>query len=674
MTDLTDSDSPVTRRRFLRNFGAATVGASLLSTGFLVDAVAAEMNDGSGQLPMDWQEYADAYRFLAAATFGPIPDDVAALSAPQGFSQQKREDWIKLQMDTGFTPQTVATEYMSAININDFHALQGGRALRDGPPNPDFVRAGGDDPCPVGYPDATLCTYAAPTNRDQQLNYIYQRNGRSCLYDVAMHGNDQLRQRVAFVLSNILVISDVHRTVASGAHARLEYWDLLARNAFGRFRTLIEDVVRSPMMGEYLSHRGNRKAGLDSQGNVTLPDENMARELLQLFTIGPVELAMDGTPVPNAPPTYHEIHDVRMVARVLTGLWDACRRNGDPSAKTDFAENFGGNKSGKWRENHNLRRPMVFWDDFHDFDEKKFPADGPFADVKLPAQTSADEELGAVLDALTSHPNVAPFICKQLIQGLTTSNPSPAYVESIATVFDATDGDLGEVVRAILLHPEFAELPVSETFGRIKDPLERQFGFFRAIGFTNGYPLHGFAKDSAPHIPSHLFQSGAHRTLYEDDTSIDLMLTQLLGAPSVFGYFTSTYRPDSASFPANLVAPEAIVLGGSRMAQAFNSQYRMVFATEPIETTDRPVWPNAGPVKHQQPITLGLDQFLPQATPQNVVMSINKLLFGYGMSKPMQERMTSHLHALAVNNSSAETLIKTAVMAALASPEYATQR
>jgi uncharacterized protein (DUF1800 family) len=228
---------------------------------------------------------------------------------------------------------------------------------------------------------------------------------------------DQLRKRVGFALSQIMVTSmnGFAFGPANNALAAAGYVDVLERNAFGNFRQLLEEVSLSPAMGYYLSHRGNRKASYPrndpSQPPLRVPDENYAREVMQLFTIGVVDLNADGSPkLVNGQPkeTYAEA-DVQGLARVFTG-WD-WEPNTDPD---------------RWR------KPMRHIPDRHSLEEKKFLG------VTIPAGTDGPASLKIALDTLFNHPNTAPFIGKQLIQRLVTSNPSPAYVSRVAAAFTNT--------------------------------------------------------------------------------------------------------------------------------------------------------------------------------------------------------------------------------------------
>ena len=329
-----------------------------------------------------------------------------------------------------------------------------------------------------------------------------------------VNGEDQLRQRVAFALSEILVVSQLG-ALSQAPYALADYYDVLAQNAFGNYRTLLEEVTLHPAMGVYLSMLGNEKP------NPTLnirPDENYARELMQLFSIGLVELNIDGTEKLDAfgqpIPTYNQAI-IEGFAHVYTGWTWA----GSPS----FEQARG------TRQNQVV--PMELWPAYHDTGEKLL-----LNNVTLPAGQTGEQDLAGALDNIFEHPNVGPFLAIRLIQRLVTSNPSPGYVRRVATVFNnngsGVRGDLGAVVKAILLDPEARPDLAMEIDGKIKEPLLRLTQLFRAYNATSisgRYPL------VASYI---LFAQGP------------------LQSPSVFNFFSPFYAPPGEIRDSGLVAPE----------------------------------------------------------------------------------------------------------------------
>jgi uncharacterized protein (DUF1800 family) len=330
----------------------------------------------------------------------------------------------------------------------------------------------------------------------------------------ALHGDDQLRQRVAFALSEIMVVSQLG-VLGNQPYALASYYDMLAQNAFGNYRDLIEDVTLHPAMGAYLSMLGNEKP--DPVRNIR-PDENYARELMQLFSIGLVELNQDGSvrlDADNQPiPTYDQAV-IEGFAHVYTGWTYAGAAQFQGSFPTQSRQII----------------PMQLWPQFHDTDPKTL-----FPGVTLPAGQTGDQDLADALDNIFNHPNVGPFIAIRLIQRLVTSNPSPGYVSRVASVFNnngsGVRGDLGAVVKAILLDDEARPALRMELDGKVKEPIIRVAQLWKAYNAASAsgrYP-YNFA-----YI---IFGQGP------------------LQSPSVFNFFSPFYAPPGEIRDSNLVAPE----------------------------------------------------------------------------------------------------------------------
>jgi uncharacterized protein (DUF1800 family) len=329
-----------------------------------------------------------------------------------------------------------------------------------------------------------------------------------------LHGEDQLRQRVAFALSEIMVVSQLG-ALQGRPFAVADYYDMLAENAFGNYRDLIEQVTLHPAMGVYLSMLGNEKP--NPALNIR-PDENYARELMQLFSIGLVELNIDGTERldgNNQPiPTYDQAV-IEGFAHVFTGwTWQGSPSFG--SGRVPIASQY---------------FPMEHWPDFHDTGEKAL-----LNGTVLPPGQTGEQDLADALDNIFNHDNVGPFMAIRLIQRLTTSNPSPGYVRRVAQVFNdngsGVRGDLGAVVRAILLDPEASPPMAMEIDGKVKEPLLRLTQLFKAYDASSAsgrYPL------VASYI---LFGQGP------------------LQSPSVFNFFSPFFAPPGEIRNSSLVAPE----------------------------------------------------------------------------------------------------------------------
>ncbi|MCC7457369.1 MAG: DUF1800 domain-containing protein [Nitrospira sp.] len=342
----------------------------------------------------------------------------------------------------------------------------------------------------------------------------------------AISGNDQLRHRVAYALSQIIVISMADSTVGDNPRAVAAWLDLLGDKGLGNYRDLIEAVSLHPMMGVYLSHLRNQKADART-GRV--PDENYAREVMQLFSIGLVELEADGTVKSQggkAIDTYGPA-DIAGLAKVFTGFSWAC-----PAAPANGC--FYSGSSGGASDPDRAFKPMVGYPQFHSTEAKTFLG------TTIPAQGTADPQasLRAALDTLVRHPNVGPFIGRQLIQRLVTSNPSPAYVKAVADAFAdngaGVRGDMKAVVKAVLLHPEARS--AAATGGKVREPVLRLSALLRAFGYRS--------------------DSGDYRIGNTDNPGTSLGQTPLR-APSVFNFYRPGYVPPGTEAAAQgLAVPE----------------------------------------------------------------------------------------------------------------------
>ncbi len=386
----------------------------------------------------------------------------------------------------------------------------------------------------------------------QELGHSSFRPPRHYIWwQTAVHAEDQLRQRVAFALSQIFVVSDIDYTLGNAQHGVVHYYDMLSASAFGNFRTLLEDITLHPVMGIYLSMIRNEKA--DPVNNIR-PDENYAREIMQLFTIGLYKLDEGGEPIPTGKPepSYTQ-RDVEEYARVFTG-WN-------------FAD------SPEWQSN-NLTQydkitPMVPQEAFHDKGSKRL-----LGGVVTPAGLSARDDLKVALDSLFNHPNVGPFLGKSLIQRLVTSNPSKDYVARVAAAFNdngsGVRGDLSAVVKAILLDSEARQAPNSanaetvQNFGKLKEPLIRVTHIMRALKATPGVN-----SDSQLHLYT------------KTNDAANVVLGQaVLSSPSVFNFFSPTFLSShtlAGDEQKPLYSPELQILTESLLSAANNDLHAMLY-------------------------------------------------------------------------------------------------
>lgn len=349
-------------------------------------------------------------------------------------------------------------------------------------------------------------------------NVAANQNGQTgfdpMMWSQLMGGADVLRQRVGLALLSQWVVSIDGISTSFRQFAMANYLDRLWDNAFGNFRDLMEAVSTSTAMGIFLTFLGNRKA---NPATGSIPDENYARELMQLFTIGLNQLNMDGTlkqPSGQPVPTYTQA-DVAQAARVWTGY--------------SFA-----NTTTTTPDRHLLGLVI---------NAAQYETGGAsFLGINTPLGSDGVAARKAALDGLFQHPNVPPFVAKQLIQHLVTSNPSPAYVQRVATVFadngSGVRGDMKEVVRAILLDSAARDdsVSASETFGKLREPVVRLVQWARAFKVTS---------------PSNTWPFG-------NTNSTANRIGQSPGrSPSVFNFFRPGYVPPGTSLAASgLVAPE----------------------------------------------------------------------------------------------------------------------
>jgi uncharacterized protein (DUF1800 family) len=338
----------------------------------------------------------------------------------------------------------------------------------------------------------------------------------------ALTGEDQLRQRFVYALSQIFIISMQDSSVADNPRAVAAWLDMLGERSQGNYRDLLEAVSRHPLMGMYLSHMRNQKAD-PKTGRV--PDENYAREVMQLFSIGLVELNADGSARTGGgkPLETYGQADIAGLAKVFTGWsWD-CPEWPDNSCF------FGGSANGNSDPDRSFKN-MVGYPQYHAKEEKTFLG------TTIAAQSTADPQasLNTALTTLAAHPNVGPFIGRQLIQRLVTSNPSPQYVAAVSAAFKGSGGDMKAMLKAVLMHPEARRM--SATDGKLREPVLKLSAFLRAFGFTS--------------------DTGNFRVGNTDNAGTALGQTPMR-SPSVFNFYRPGYvPPGTEAAAAALAVPE----------------------------------------------------------------------------------------------------------------------
>jgi uncharacterized protein (DUF1800 family) len=422
---------------------------------------------------------------------------------------------------------------------------------------------------------------------------------QAAFYVNAVNGPDQLRQRVAFILSQMLVVSQVS---VHPAYAFPPYWRIFEANALGNYRDILKAITLSPAMGFYLDMANNNKA---NPAKGTAANENYARELMQLFALGLDVLNPDGTLAldanKNPIPTYNQAV-VTNLAKVLTG-WTYPTEPGATAKTNNPAYYFG---------------QMFAVQSEHDTTAKTI-----FDNIAIPAGQTAEQDLDAVLNAMMQQPTMAPFVSKQLIQHLVTSNPSPAYVQRVSQVFTNTKGDMKAVITDILTDTEAragdsADAPANPSFGHLREPILFLTSLVRGLNGTTAAAntLNGRANE-----------------LGED----------LFNAPSVFSYFSPQYRTEG------LPGPEFQIYSTQTAADRAD-----IVNTALYGTLDKNVM-------------LSLTPFIQQAGNLNLLINYIGSVFLHGaMSLNLQATVASAANA----QSTATAKAQAALYAVLTSGEY----
>ena len=358
---------------------------------------------------------------------------------------------------------------------------------------------------------------------------------RFAFFENALTAPDQLRQVTAYAFTQLFVVSQTG-VLGNNPLGLSNYYDTLLVHSFGNYRDLLRAVTLHPAMGFYLSHVNNAKT--DPNAN-TFPDENYAREVMQLFTIGLYELNADGTQKLDADgrpiPTYDNT-DIREFSKIFTGLAYAGADALEPQ--------FGRNRAV-------LHTPMVMFDNFHEPGEK-YLLNG----FVVPDGQTGIQDIDDAVDNLFNHPNVGPFVGKQLIQRLVSSNPSPEYVSRISAVFadngDGVRGDMQAVIRAILTDPEVANA------SRVREPFRRFLAANRAL---NAMPSEG----------SDIGVTG----LFVQNATGQMVLT----APSVFNFYSPFYRPQGGQ---GLISPEMQITTEDTIVGITNLMAQVLYSDRPM--------------------------------------------------------------------------------------------
>lgn len=585
-------------------------GGICLCIGLMVGGTASAQvifRDGFDPPPEGPFNDAEASRFLSQATFGPTLGEIARLRG-MGFTP-----WLNEQFGRPASLQLPHLDQLMAI-----------------------------DPSVVWQ---------------DKRNDIWFRN--------VLYRDDQLRQRMAFALSQIFVVSDQNGSVEGNPHALAHYHDMLSQNAFGNYRTLLENVTLHPVMGHYLSMFKNQKP--DEAANIR-PDENYAREIMQLFSIGLVRLNSNGTVMDGDPatsgvqpiPAYTQ-DTIRGFAHVFTGWnWATCV----PPAAAETAGNFNwwdwvwcpsGPGGQDWRLQPGWRQPMRPWGEGTQFGSIYHASAGTkqllnypgvaLANGVLPAGGQARANMTAALDNVFNHPNVGPFFGRLLIQRFTTSNPSPAYVGRVAAVFDnngsGVRGDLQAVLRAVLLDPEArnpAQAPANA--GKLREPLLRVTQLWRGLNASSS--------------------DGAIRE-WPDSYGAQAVLS----SPTVFNFFLPNYQLPGELASLGLYAPEFQITTDTYITRMTNEIGGKIFWA----------WQGAN-TGTWDPVKVDLNRDMQIAHDSAALVDRYNLLFmGGGMSAQMRTLLINHLNGMGSGNAEQRRArVQDALWLILTSPEYVVEK
>ena len=454
------------------------------------------------------------------------------------------------------------------------------------------------------------------------------------IWNQLMTAPDGLRKRAALALSEFFVVSLAGLDFNWRSHAIAHYWDTLVANSLGNYRRLLELVTLNVAMGYYLNTRGNKKE--NSSGRQ--PDENYAREVMQLFTIGLHQLNQDGTPKTDAAGNKIDTYaasDVSNLARVFTGYDLDQSQNVD----TVIPQTGGGTRT--VGNTAFARLPMVLTAGNHS------TLAASFLGTTIAAGTPGAAALKTALDTLFNHPNTAPFFCRQMIQRLVTSNPSPAYVAQVTAVFNnngsGVRGDLAQVFAAILQNDEArgpAGLAQTE-FGKLREPMLRLVHWVRSFGAVSA--TDSWKIGDLSNAGSQLGQSP-------------------LRSPSVFNFFRPGYVPPSTALSAGAVAPEFQIVTESSVGGYLN--FMMGVISNGLVSGD---------------ITTAYAVELALVTDAAaLVRRVNLLLCGGQLSVANQSLIANALNATPITASSSATQKRNRVCAAvlmvMASSEYLIQK
>ena len=548
-----------------------------------------------------------AARFLSQATLGADYETIVNVTA------LGEEAWMDRQFNI---PVTTLTSRINTLYVN-----------QDGEFVPEFIDA---------------------------FNIIF----RTGWWEQVMKGEDLLRQRVALALSEIFVISDTGE-LEDFPMGIASYYDMLQRNAFGNFRNLLYDVTLHPCMGHYLSHAGNRPPDATTG---RFSDENYAREIMQLFTIGLYELNMDGSRKPdtngNPIPTYTNA-DITEFARVYTGMHYDVRAElndlaDDPEVTESITIDTVTFDEIMGFEMVNFIDPMYFYEREHDTGTKTL-----LNGTVLPTGQTIQQDLNGALDNLFNHPNTPPFISRLLIQRLVKSNPSPAYINRVANAFvdngQGVRGDMQAILKAILLDVEARTPDMLRDIrnGKMREPFFKLVHYVRAFNATS--------------------ITGTF-TMWDGEYG-DAFGQRPMSSPSVFNFYLPDYSPSGAVGDAGLVGPEFQIANSSTLSTSLNTMHWIIVGDEiqpyvydPKEANEE----DALPPSFFPTWSVDISDEIALANDLDALLNRLDLILTYGrLSDSTKAIIKSGLQSLsAFENVDNERLARLAIYFVMSSPDY----
>jgi uncharacterized protein (DUF1800 family) len=508
-----------------------------------------------------------AYKFLNMATFGATPELVKELK------QQGIVKWVDEQLAMSYSEKDdgILRDVITLGLKVDINAYIRKNRYIDGQAYPKNITVD-------QFLDSSNA-YCFNQNIKNGPNELYYHSAK--LFDNQMRSKKQILQRVAYALSQIVIASQSNDQFFSERGEALSYYyDILQKDAFGKYGDLLYDISMSPTMATYLTYAGNQKEHTDN-GVLILPDENYGREIMQLFSIGLFELNANGEAKRSNGvriPTYTQ-EDVNEMSKVFTGLkYRYTKKFNDPVTVGDTT--------------HSLECIQQY----HDVSEKKVLG------KTISAGGTCQKDIKSAIDILMNHPNIAPNISKKLILRLTKSNPKYDYISRVATVFTSTNGDLKATTKAILLDKEIWDNIKNSKDIKIKEPFIAYMNLLRALD-AKPLPFKNFSAYDKDSNKITLKVKGAR---FYSRANYDLFGQWPTYSPSVFNYYNDDFIPDDFGFKnIGHVAPELEIITTKYAVNAYNGVLNLII-NDSVQIkydrkADKPIDPavNPDPYKSQ---------------------------------------------------------------------------